>query len=189
MVSSIKINKKIRKRKKFGIVVHISLEEIKQLNIENGNDFWERAVKKEIDKVRVAFILLENDEKPLISIKLINYHIIFDVKMDLTRKARLVASGHLNKEVPRHIIYSSVVSKESERLCFLLATLNGLDVLSSDIGNAYLNAKPRDDCYVVLTDALLFGEAAIGKKAQIVRAWHEIVWFGLEGHDFVIYKI
>ena len=185
MVSRIKINKKIRKRTKFGIVVPMSLEEAKQLDIENGNDFWERAVKKEIDKVRVAFMLLENDEKPLIGSKLINYHIIFDVKMDLTRKARLVAGGHLNKEVPRHITYSSVVSKESVRLCFLLAALNGLDVLSSDIGNAYLNAKPREKCHVVVTDALLFGEAAIGKKAQIVRALYGMKSSGAAWRDML----
>ena len=96
-------------------------------------------------------MLLENDEKPLVGSKLINYHIIFDVNMDLTRKARLVAGGHLNKEVPRHIMYLSVVSKESVRLCFLLAALNGLDVLSSDIGNAYLNAKPRKECHIIIT--------------------------------------
>ena len=26
--------------------------------------------------------------------------------MDLTQKARLVAGGHLNKDVPRHVTYS-----------------------------------------------------------------------------------
>ena len=58
MVSRIKSNKEISKRTKFGIVVPMSLEEAKQLDIENSNDFRERAVKKELDKVKVAFMSL-----------------------------------------------------------------------------------------------------------------------------------
>ena len=50
MVSRIKCIKKARKTTKFGIAVPISLEEAKQIDIENGNDFWEKAVKKELDK-------------------------------------------------------------------------------------------------------------------------------------------
>ena len=87
MISRIKSGRKIRKNTKFGIVVPMSLTEAKNLDIENKNDFWEKATKKELEKVRVAFLLLEDNEEPLISSKLINYHIIYDVKMDLTRKA------------------------------------------------------------------------------------------------------
>ena len=90
--------------------------------------------------------------------------------MDLTRKARLVAGGHLNKNVPRHTTYSSVVSRESIRICFTLAALNDLDVLSADIGNAYLNAKPLEKCHVTITDDMLFGPAAKGRTATICRA-------------------
>ena len=64
---------------------------------------------------------------------------IFDVKMDLTRKARFVAGGHLT-EPPASITYSSVVSRDSVRLEFLIAALNDLDVTAWDVGNAYLNA-------------------------------------------------
>jgi hypothetical protein len=42
------------------------------------------------------------------------------------------------------VTYSSVVSRDSVRLAFLLATLNGLDVLLGVIGNAYLNAPCRE---------------------------------------------
>ena len=60
---------------------------------------------------------------------------IFDVKMDFTRKARLVAGGHM-ADTPASLTYSSVVSRDSVRLGLLLAALNDLDVLSCDIGNA-----------------------------------------------------
>ena len=90
--------------------------------------------------------------------------------MDHTRKAQLVAGGQLNLYVPKHTSYSSVVSRESVRICFLLAALNGQNVLSSDIGKAYLNAEPLEKCYVVVRDAYLLGPSAIGKNALIVRA-------------------
>ena len=68
---------------------------------------------------------------------------IFDVKMDFTRKARFVAGGHTT-DTPCSITYSSVVSRDSVRLAFLIAGLNDLDVLAGDVTNAYLNAKCRE---------------------------------------------
>ena len=65
--------------------------------------------------------------------------------MNLTRKARLVAGGHLRQKVPEHTIYSSVVSRKSVRICFTLAVLNNIDLQATDITNACLNAKPRVD--------------------------------------------
>ena len=71
-------------------------------------------------------------------------HWVFDVKMDLTRKARLVAGGDMTGP-PSRSTYSSMVTRESVRIAFLIAGLNDLDVLAWDIGNAYLNAPcPRE---------------------------------------------
>lgn len=64
---------------------------------------------------------------------------IFDVKVDLTRKARFVAGGHCT-DPPTQITYSSVVTQESVHIAFTLATLNSLNILSANIGNAYLQA-------------------------------------------------
>ena len=64
---------------------------------------------------------------------------IFDVKMDFTRKARFVAGGHTT-DMPGLITYSSVVSRNSVRLAFLIAGLNDLNVLAGDVTNAYLKA-------------------------------------------------
>jgi hypothetical protein len=71
---------------------------------------------------------------------------IFDVKMDFTRKARFVAGGHIN-DPPESITYSSVVSQDSVCIDFLLAALNDVDILATDIGNAYLNAQPHEKVY------------------------------------------
>ena len=59
----------------------------------------------------------------------IKCHVIFDVKMDFTRKARYVAGGHMT-EAPVALCYSSVVSRDSVRIAFLVAALNDLDVFS-----------------------------------------------------------
>jgi hypothetical protein len=68
--------------------------------------------------------------------------------MDFTRKAQLVAGGHLT-DPPSSITYSSVVSRSSVRIMFLIVALNDLKVLVADIGNAYLNAPNRERIYAI----------------------------------------
>ena len=55
-------------------------------------------------------------------------------------KARMVVGGHKN-EVPATLTYSSVVSRDSVRIALTIAALNELEVLASDIHNAFLTAK------------------------------------------------
>ena len=158
-----------KKTYKFGIKVPNSVEEALNLDQLNGNDLWKKAIDKELNNVRVAFRLLEEGEKPPAGSKEIPYHIIFDVKLDLTRKARLVAGGHKNKKVPTFTTFSTVASRDSVRLIFLIAALNDLELLSADIGNAYLNAKCRERVHV-RCGAELFGQEHSGKMAVICRA-------------------
>ena len=83
--------------------------------------------------------------KELIGHEEIGCHMIFDVKMDgsFTRKARFVANGD-ETDPPSHLTHSSVVSRESVRIAFLVAALNDLQVRCADCFNAYLNAKCRE---------------------------------------------
>ena len=78
----------------------------------------------------------------------IKCHIIFDIKMDFTRKAQFVAGGHMT-EAPNSLTYLSVVSRESIKIAFLVTALNDLDIMSCDIGNAYLNAPCREKIWFV----------------------------------------
>jgi hypothetical protein len=91
---------------------------------------------------------------------------IFDVKMDFTRKARFVAGGHMT-DPPTSITYSSVVSQDSVRIAFLIAAMNDLEVLGADVGNAYLNAETREKVYT--TAGKEFGKYE-GRAVVIVRA-------------------
>ena len=165
----IKLSKMRHKKSgyKFGIRVPQSIEEALELDRLNNNDLWYQAIKKELEKVRVVFKLLDKGEKHSTGYQFVSLKMIFDVKMDFTRKARLVAGGHMT-ETPSSITYSSVVSRDSIRIIFLVAALNDLNILMSDIGNAYLNANPREKIYSIAGKE--FGPEDEGKTVIIVRA-------------------
>lgn len=95
---------------------------------------------------RVAFQILEEEEQVPIRYKWIKSHKIFDMKMDFTCKACYVAGGHMMNP-PLTITYSSVVSWDSVRIAFLLAALNDINLLATNIGKEYLNASPREKVY------------------------------------------
>ena len=77
---------------------------------------------------------------------------VFDIKLDgkFTRKARFVANGSVARgKIDPSAAYSSVVSRDSVRIAFLLAALNNLNLEAADIGNAYLYAKCREKFYII----------------------------------------
>ena len=75
-------------------------------------------------------------------------HLIFDVKMDFTRKARWVKDGHLTPDAIDSN-FAGVVSRESVRIAFTYAALNGLDVCATDIKAAYLQAPTSEKNYII----------------------------------------
>ena len=103
---------------------------------ENGNHLWEDSTLKEMNGVKVAFDIKNKYEKPPPGYNFVELMLIFYVKIDFTRKSRMVARGNQTAP-PTSVTYSSVVSRESVRIAFLVAALNDLDVSIFDIGNAY----------------------------------------------------
>ena len=53
-----------------------------QIDKENGDDCWAKAISKEIGKVRVAFEILGLGDKSPVRHAYIGVHIIFDIKME-----------------------------------------------------------------------------------------------------------
>ena len=135
---------------KYGIRVPKSVEEALDIDKEEGNTFWADAIEKEMKKIRPSFQLYTGDTNDLIGYQEITTHFIFDIKLgeNFRRKARLVADGH-KTETPRAVTYSSVVSRDSVRICLLIAALNDLDILSADVENAYLTAPCREKCWTI----------------------------------------
>ena len=75
-------------------------------------------------------------------------------------------------EAPSSITYASVVMHDSVRLAFLIAALNGLDILACDIGNAYLNAPCREKIWFL--GGAEVGTEQQGKVLVITRALYEL---------------
>ena len=59
------------------------------------------------------------------------------------RKARFVADGHKTK-TPNFVMYSTVVSRYSVRICRTIAALNYLEVVADNGKNEFLTAPCRE---------------------------------------------
>jgi hypothetical protein len=155
-----------KKTHKYGVELPHSVKEALAIDDRTGTQFWRLAIEKEMKNVMAAFEFNDEDKIP-IGYKHITCHMVFDIKSDLTRKARLVGGGH-QTEVPKESTYSSVVSRDSVRIAFLYAALNDLDILSADVQNAYLNAPTKEKLYT--TAGLEFGSNNVNRPVLIVRA-------------------
>jgi hypothetical protein len=158
--------RKRRNKFKYGIEVPNTVGQAYALDEKNGNSLWREAIDKEMKNVMVAFEIKNAGEEPPDGYGEIPLQMIFTIKMDFTRKARLVAGGHTTKP-PETLTYASVVSRDSVRLAFLIAKLNDLEMVMTDIGNAYLYAKCTEKYYAIAGKE--FGEMA-GRVVVIVRA-------------------
>ena len=174
---------------KFGLRIPKLVKEALQFDWDIGPNchLWRDAIEKELKKVKVAWERRDDitvsdarSGKALKGYKKITAHMVFDVKMDLTRKARLVADGHLTN-APTSMTYSSVVTRDSVRLAFMLATLNGLEVLAGDVGNAYLNAPCRECIWFKGGDDV--GREDQGHVLVVTRALYGLKSSGASWHS------
>jgi len=110
--------------------------------------------------VSLSFSMIEEEAKPPSDYKNVGGRIIFDVKMDFTRKARWVAAGHKISD-PIRSTYTGIVSRERVRIAFTYAELNDLDVFAADIQNAYLQAPCSEKYY--LTCGIEWGPGLVGR--------------------------
>jgi hypothetical protein len=126
---------------KFGVRIPRIEKEAIALDRENGNTYWQDAIKTELDQLfeyKVFRDLGRNATVPG-GYQQIKLRIVFDVKQSLKRKAWVVACGDMT-DPPREAVYSGVASLRSLRIVCLLAELNGLKLTGGDVGNAYLEA-------------------------------------------------
>ena len=185
---------------KFGIRLPKTVKEALEIDKENKNTFWadawKEAIKKEMKTVSHAYHELRDkngdpvteedfDKDPAKYLPedytKIKCHIVFDIKLDgnFTRKARFVADGS-RVDTPRLNTYSSVVSRESVRIAFLLVALNELDIKCCDLSGAYLNSPvaeqvcfaaglecEKDEGKIMVIDRALYGLKTSG------RAWQQ----------------
>ena len=154
---------------KYGFEVPRNYVHAMHLDEKNKNTMWKDAADLEIKQIFEYQTFVDHGHHSKSSApngyKKIRVHFVFDVKHDGRHKARLVADGHLT-DIPVESVYSGVVSLRGFRLVLFLGELNDLEVWSTDIGNAYLEAMTSEKVYIVAGPE--FGE--------------------LEGHILVIHK-
>jgi hypothetical protein len=152
---------------KYGIEVPTSMEHAFAIDKKSGNTLWRDALAKEMTEIGIAFEVLDEGISAPKGWHKVTGHLVWDVKMDFTRKARWVLDGHKTAD-PTGSTYAGVVSRESVRIAFTYAALNGVDVFAADIRNAYLQAPSSQKDYIVC--GAEFGIENVGKVALIHRA-------------------
>ena len=146
MLASVKA--RVRKANvKYGIKVPRTLKEAIMLDKENNNTLWQDAIDKEMNGILPGFDFPDSN-KPPSGYSKSSGHLVFDVKMDFTRKARWVKDGHLTPD-PIDSNFAGVVSRESVRIALTYAALNGLDICAADIKSAYLQAPTSEKHYII----------------------------------------
>ena len=152
----------------YGIELPRNIQHAYELDKQNGNDFWRKSIEKEMHELGRAFEILDTDKPPPVGWTKVTGHLVFDIKMDFSRKSRWVLDGHLTKAPDRLSTYAGVVSRESIRIALTYAALNKVAVNAADIRNAYLQAPSSQKDYIIC--GLEFGLENVGKHALIHRA-------------------
>ena len=73
-------------RIKFRVEIPGTVEEMVSLDKNNGNTLCQDSIDKEMKNVCIAFKLLEIHGKPPVDYTKINFHSVFDFKLDMTIK-------------------------------------------------------------------------------------------------------
>ena len=153
---------------KYGLEVPKNWMDIKRLDAVAGNTRWQQAVEKEVGALVMhqCFDFKTPDYKPPTEYQYCRLQMIYDIKSDLTFKARLVCDG--SQIDPKGLsTRATVVKTLSVRLLDLIADAQGLEVLCGDIGNAFIQADTKEKIYTRVGTE--FGDRA-GCIALIVRA-------------------
>ena len=168
IIAAVKARGKAKKTShKFGIEVPRDMWHALQIDRDTGTTFWKEALDAEMYKVGGAIVILDEGEEAPPTWKPTSGHLVFDVKMDYTRKARWVKDGHRTPD-PETCSYAGVVSRESVRIMLTYAAVHGLNVFAGDIRNAYLQAPTSEKHYIICGPE--FGLENEGRVGLIKRA-------------------
>jgi hypothetical protein len=85
----------LKRTHKYGICMLKTVSEAYEIDKENRYDLWHQAIIKEMKNNAIVFQFLVPNESPQVGSKWVPFHMVFDVKVALTRKARFVAGGHV----------------------------------------------------------------------------------------------
>ena len=171
---------------KYGIIVPGNVREAIQFDQENGNLLWYNAIFKELE----ALMNMELFQKFPSSLRksrakgvqFAPLRMIFDVKVDLRRKARLVIGRHV-VAYTGYEVYASTMKSVSARILMTIASANDLEVVIGDIGNAYLHAETEEKVYSRAgPDFEAVGLMPEGALLEVVKALYGLPTSGRSWH-------
>ncbi len=143
------MNSRVQKMShKYGIEVPTSVGNAININRENGNTLWQDALAKEMGNVCVAFEVLGPGVRALPGWHKASGHLIYNVKMNFTRKAHWVKDGHKTPNSTTSS-FAGVVSCNSICISLTYVALLGLPVIGADIRNAYLQAPSSENHFII----------------------------------------
>ena len=158
-----------------------------RLDKGNSNTHWQDAMDLELTQIHEYKVFKDTGKAQFHNGKAVTpdgfqkvrAHFVYVVKHDGRFKARLVADGHLTKELVESI-YSGVVSLRSLRMVVFLSQLNDLEIWGADVGNAYLEAYTDEKLCIIAGPEFkeLQGHLLIMIKALYVTRsggarWHD----------------
>jgi hypothetical protein len=120
------------------------------LDAMNGTTAWQELMGIKLGQINEyeTFCALEEGEFLPDSYQKIPYHMVFKVKFDLQRKARLVAGG-IWTDHPKEDIYSGVVLLDTICFGYALAAMNNLTVCAADVSEVFLYGSTKEHCFVI----------------------------------------
>ena len=196
MINKLSAQPKFDPNIQFGIQVPRNHEHAMALDVRNGNKKWYQAEQTELEQIFEYETFVDKGKGYMMpkDFTKIKVHFVYAVKHDGRHKARLVAGGHLTK-IPDDSIYSGVVSLKGIRLVIFLGRLNKLPIYSTDIGNAYLEAKTKEKVYIIAGPefgpleghTLVMNKALYGLRSSGLR-WHEQLADSLRDIGFIATK-
>ena len=173
------MNSRVRKTShKYGIEVPSSVRNAIEIDQKNKNTLWQDALAKDMGNVCVAFEILGPNAKAPPGWYKASGHIIFDLKMDFTRKARWVKDGHKTPDSSTSS-FAGVVSQDSIRIALTHAALLGLPVIGADIRNAYLQAPSSEKHFIICGP-----EFGIENEGRVALIWRALYGGKVAGRDF-----
>ena len=136
-------------RYKFGVELPRNTKHALELDRNNGNTLWKEAMESETKGLMEfeTFIVLGDDERPPKGYSFIPLHACYECKVDGRRKCRIVANGGLAPEPDDSDLYSGVVTIDVVQLLILIGMLNDLQIMATDISQAYLHGITREKLY------------------------------------------
>lgn len=173
---------------KFGVQVPENPGHATVLDERNKDTLWKEATDKEIGQINdLQTFKLPPDDFDWTGYRRVPYHIIYDCKFDLRRKARLVLNGNLTPDVNKDDKFSGVIGTEAVRLGFLAAEIYGLDCCVADVATAFLHGITREKLYIIAGPE--FGPKLAGKRLVVYKSCYGLKTSAARFHEHLAAKI